>query len=73
MEVRALQGETVDALCWRVLGRTRGVVETVLELNRDLAQYGPILLTLPHGLLVELPDEVPQAAQSGAERLQLWD
>jgi len=70
MEVRALQGETVDGLCWRVLGRTRGVVETVLDLNRDLAQYGPIL---PHGLLVELPDEVPQAAQSGAERLQLWD
>ncbi|MBU9391892.1 tail protein X, partial [Burkholderia multivorans] len=52
------------------LGRTRGVVEAVLDLNRDLAQYGPIL---PHGLLVELPDEVPQAAQSGAERLQLWD
>ncbi|MBU9490285.1 tail protein X [Burkholderia multivorans] len=70
MWVRALQGETVDALCWRVLGRTRGVVEAVLELNRDIAQYGPIL---PHGLLVELPDEVPQAAQSGAERLQLWD
>ncbi|KVV48217.1 phage tail protein [Burkholderia territorii] len=70
MLVRALQGETVDALCWRVLGRTRGVVEEVLNLNRDLAQYGPIL---PHGLLVELPDEVPQAAQSGAERLQLWD
>ncbi|KVE95752.1 phage tail protein [Burkholderia vietnamiensis] len=70
MEVRALQGETIDALCWRVLGRTRGVVEAVLDLNRDLAQYGPIL---PHGLLVELPAEVPQAAQSGAERLQLWD
>ena len=70
MEVRALQGETIDALCWRVLGRTRGVVEAVLDLNRDLAQYGSIL---PHGLLVELPDEVPQAAQSGAERLQLWD
>ncbi|KVP44082.1 tail protein X [Burkholderia ubonensis] len=70
MMVRALQGGTVDGLCWRVLGRTRGVVETVLELNRDLAQSGPIL---PHGLLVELPDEVPRAAQFGAERLQLWD
>ncbi|KVX18239.1 phage tail protein [Burkholderia ubonensis] len=70
MEVRALQGETIDSLCWRVLGRTRGVVEAVLDLNRDLAQYGPVL---PHGLLVELPDEVPQTAQSGAERLQLWD
>ncbi|WP_269503712.1 tail protein X [Burkholderia sp. IMCC1007] len=70
MEVRALQGETVDALCWRALGRTRGIVELVLDLNPGLAQYGPIL---PHGLLVELPEEVPQAAQSGAERLQLWD
>jgi phage tail protein X len=70
MIVRALQGETVDALCWRALGRTGGIVEHVLDLNRGLAQYGPVL---PHGLLVELPDEVPQSAQSGAERLQLWD
>jgi phage tail protein X len=70
MQARALQGETVDALCWRVLGRTRGVVERVLEANPGLAQHGPIL---PHGLLVELPDELPPPAQSGAERLQLWD
>ncbi|WP_034176947.1 tail protein X, partial [Burkholderia ambifaria] len=42
MMVHALQGETVDGLCWRVLGRTRGVVEAVLDLNRDLAQYGPV-------------------------------
>ena len=33
MIVRTLQGDTVDALCWRHYGRTDGTVETVLEAN----------------------------------------
>lgn len=39
----ALQGETLDALCWRVLGQTEGVVEQALELNRGLADLGAVL------------------------------
>ncbi|HBV9951853.1 phage tail protein, partial [Klebsiella pneumoniae] len=53
MKVRAYQGDTVDALCWRHYGRTQGVTEQVLQANPGLAEHGPFL---PHGLQVELPD-----------------
>jgi phage tail protein X len=53
MRVFAYQGDTVDALCYRHFGRTRGVVEATLELNAGLADLGPIL---PEGHPVELPD-----------------
>ncbi|MDQ5989792.1 tail protein X [Providencia stuartii] len=61
MKVTALQGETLDALCFRVLNQTAGVVEKALELNPRLADMGPIL---KHGTTVELPDitEQPQKA-----------
>ena len=51
MKVRAYQGDTVDALCWRHYGRTQGVTEQVLQANPGLAEHGPFL---PHGLQVEL-------------------
>lgn len=67
-DVRAHQGETLDALCQRVLGRTAGVTEQALALNPGLADLGPVL---PHGTLVTLPDE--QAAQPVvADTIQLW-
>ncbi|WP_282338492.1 tail protein X [Pseudomonas sp. PS02288] len=66
--VRTVQGETVDALCWRVYGRTAAVTEAVLEANPGLADYGPVL---PIGLLVTLPDAAPQAEQT--EVVNLWD
>ncbi|MGF7445021.1 tail protein X, partial [Klebsiella michiganensis] len=31
MKVRAYQGDTVDALCWRHYARTQGVTEQVLQ------------------------------------------
>jgi phage tail protein X len=67
MDVMAQQGETLDALCWRVMKRTAGLVEAVLEANPGLAEEGPIL-TL--GRTVQLPDRLapPQRAL-----LQLWD
>jgi phage tail protein X len=66
MRVRALQGDTVDALCWRHLGRTEGVVEATLELNPGLAAHGPFL---PEGLAVDLAEPAP-----APQRLvQLWD
>lgn len=67
MRVRAMQGDTVDLLCWRYYGRTAGVTEAVLEANPGLAEHGPVL---PNGLEVELPD---QPTQPAATRLQLWD
>lgn len=37
MKVAALQGETLDALCWRHYGSTAGTVEAVLDANPGLA------------------------------------
>jgi len=65
MLVRALQGDTVDALCWRHLGRTDGVVAQTLLLNPGLADHGPVL---PVGLQVALPPPKP----STRPMVQLW-
>ncbi|MBZ5876017.1 tail protein X [Chromohalobacter israelensis] len=67
-EARAHQGETLDQLCHRVLGRTAGVTEQTLQLNPGLADLGPVL---PHGTRVVLPEE--QAAEtSTVDTIQLW-
>lgn len=68
MIVRAFQGETLDALCQRTLGRTDSVVEAALEANPGLADLGPVL---PQGHPVNLPDTT-QAAQSQTATVQLW-
>lgn len=66
----ALQGETVDEVCWRVLGYTRTVVEQVLDLNPGLATLGP---RLPAGTPIILPDASPSAATQTLETVSLWD
>lgn len=68
MVVTALQGDTVDALCWRHYGRTDGTVEAVLEANAGLADHG---VFLPVGLPVYLPDVT--AAAVAQPLLQLFD
>lgn len=69
MIVRALQGETLDALCQRVLGRTGSVTEAALEANPGLADLGPVL---PKGYPVHLPSTTSQA-QTEVELVQLWN
>lgn len=64
--INAIQGDTIDAICWRHYGRTAGVVEQVLKTNPGLALAGPIL---PHGTAVKLPD-IP--AQTQRTTVQLW-
>jgi phage tail protein X len=66
--VRSLQGDTVDAICWRYYGRTAGTVEAVLEANTGLADLGAIL---PMGTHINLPD-VP-ATRENHRVVQLWD
>jgi phage tail protein X len=66
--VRALQGDTVDLMCWRYYGRTTGVTEQVLEANRGLARLGPVL---PAGTAVVMPAATEAAEQQ--QRLQLWN
>ncbi len=69
MQVRAQQGDTIDALCWRHLGRTAGVTEQTLNLNPGIADMGPVL---PIGHPVTLPD--PAAAVADIRPMtQLWD
>jgi phage tail protein X len=68
MRVRAQQGDTIDALCWRHYGRTRGLVEVVLEMNPGIADNGPVL---PHGLVVEMPE--PPNDQPNTPLVNLWD
>lgn len=68
MKVRAQQGDTVDSLCWRHYGTTRGMNELVLEANPGLAAMGAVL---PIGHEVELPDK--PAAASQQQMTYLWD
>lgn len=66
----AWQGETVDALVWRVLGAGSGTVEQVLDLNPGLADLGA---TLPEGHAVILPAIDAAKAVPDREIIQLWD
>lgn len=66
MKVKALQGDTVDLLCWRHYGTTRGVTEKVLAANPGLSQQ----VYLSAGQEIELP-EIARAVQQ--QRVQLWD
>lgn len=66
-EVRAVQGDTVDRLCFRHYGYTDAVTEAVLEANPGLAEQGPIIAM---GTRVKLP-AVP--AQQARQTVQLWD
>lgn len=70
MRVYARQGDTLDSLVYRHLGRTAGVVEAALEANPGIATLGAVL---PHGTAIDLPE--PAAATAPARRalIQLWD
>ncbi|AWY99602.1 phage tail protein X [Rhodobiaceae bacterium] len=65
----ALQGDTVDLICARFYGRTDGVTEAVLDMNRGLASLGAVL---PHGTPVTLPSP-RELAPSKPKTINLWD
>jgi phage tail protein X len=66
MIARARQDEPLDLLCWRVLGRTAGVVEAALGLNPGIDRH----VLLQAGRRVRLPD----APAAPVRRLiQLWN
>lgn len=68
MKVRANQGDTIDAICWRIYGKTKGMNELVLNANPGLASLGPVL---PVGHEIELPDAPSQSVSK--QVIQLWD
>lgn len=69
LRVQAMQGDTLDAVCYRVYGRTAGVTEAALEANTGLADLGPVL---PIGTVITLP-EPAAAVQPTTTQVQLWD
>lgn len=69
MTIRSIEGDTLDLICWRELGRTAGVVEAALEANPGLADLGPVL---PMGTPVELP-ELAIVQVETRDVVQLWD
>ena len=64
----AQDGETLDAVCWRVTGTTEPI-EQVLELNPGLLSSP----TLSGGTQVKLPNEVSNTAQVVTKRKKLWE
>lgn len=66
-EARAIQGDTVDRICYRHYGYTAGVTEAVYQANPGLAELGPVL---PTGTRVMLPEV---AAQPTKTTVQLWN
>ncbi len=69
MQLRTHQGDTLDLLLWRGLGRTAGIVEAVLDANPGLAAMG---IVLPGGMLVEVPDAAVALRPQHTETIQLW-
>ncbi|WP_443750388.1 tail protein X [Asticcacaulis solisilvae] len=65
----AVQGETLDALVWRVLEAGSGVVEQVLELNPGIADLGPVLT---EGLVITLP-VITAAPVAVSTIVKLWE
>ncbi|MBK1874579.1 tail protein X [Marinobacter sp. 1-3A] len=66
-DVRAIQGDTVDRICYRFYGYTAGVTEAVYQANPGLADLGPVL---PTGTLVRMPEV---AEQPTTTTVQLWE
>lgn len=66
MNMTATEGDTVDLMCWRHYGRTRGVTEQVYAANPGLCEKGPLL---PVGTQVWMPEVTEQTT---AEIVQLW-
>lgn len=67
--VTAHQGDTLDTLCWRHLGTTAPVEET-LRNNPGLAARGPVL---PEGQKVTLPEIAGSDTAARSTTIQLWD
>lgn len=68
--VLATAGETLSALAWRTLGRHRGAVEQILEVNPGLAALAE---ALPEGTPVIIPPAADSTALDAAPLVQLWD
>lgn len=67
--VYAHQGETLDALLYRVYGKTAAITEQTLQLNPRLAEQGPVMR---EGTPVTLPPP-PETRETKPPKIQLWN
>lgn len=68
MKVIAQQNDTLDLICYRVFGKTKGILERVLELNQNMTRLGEII---PIGTEVNLPERVTEVQEK--TMINLWD
>ncbi|MNK29160.1 Phage Tail Protein X [compost metagenome] len=67
-QYKTRDGDVVDEIVWRFYGTRGGLAtERVLEVNKGLADRGPVL---PGGVLLTLPD-LPKPVAT--KTLKLWD
>jgi len=59
-------GDTLDYIVWKYYGKTDGILEQVLVINRHLAQYEAVL---PAGVEITLPEITPP---SNSNKVKLW-
>jgi len=59
-------GDVLDEICFKYYGSTSGVVEKVLEANRNLAELGAIFNA---GVKIVLPD---LSQKEETESVKLW-
>lgn len=62
-----MQNETIDALAYRVFGRTTGIVEIIYNNNPMLSELPAIL---PMGTAVNVPEDAPEPQK---KLINLWD
>jgi len=67
MNIRSVQGETIEQVSLRVYGDV-SMVEALYEVNRHLASYGP---RLPMGVLIQTPPKTQSSTPVEAP-LTLW-
>ena len=67
MIVYTMQNETIDALAYRVFGKTAGIVEIIYQNNPKLCELPAIL---PMGLEVNVPELV---SEKNFNSINLWD
>jgi len=73
MIATARQGETLDALCWRIYDETVRHVEQILVRNPGMAALG---LHVPHDTQVVMPDPATSTAaitKFTIATVNLWD
>ncbi|OTQ74086.1 MULTISPECIES: tail protein X [unclassified Gilliamella] len=67
MIVYTMQNESIDALAYRVFGKTAGIVEIIYQNNPKLCELPAIL---PMGIEVNVPESVPE---KNSNSINLWD